>query len=269
MVEVPAGSFLMGTPPTEARRDHDEGPVRMVRIAAFGLATVPVTRGEFAAFVLATGRSSSGGCWTSVPSRSPPWEEEPERSWRSPGFDQTERDPVVCVSWNDTQDYVAWLSQTTGHRYRLPTEAEWEYAARAGTTTIRFWGDGPEDACQFANVSDLTAAEALSIARSPTLVFMCRDGYAHTAPVGRFRANPFGLHDMLGNAWQFVQDCHRESYEGAPTDGSAVAGAPCNGRVARGGSFNNEPHLVRSGYRSAARVTWRTFNLGFRLARSL
>src|SRR5262249_46599041 len=153
----------------------------------------------------------------------------------------------VCVSFEDAQRYVQWLSRKTGKLYRLPTEAEWEYAARAGTTTARFWGDGRERACDFANVADFTGAETLNWNKgNQDQVFQCRDGYANTAPVGSFRPNAFGLYDMLGNVFQWTEDCYHNSYDAAPSDGSAWTTGECKYRVLRGGSWNVSPRSVRS-----------------------
>ena len=128
---------------------------------------------------------------------------------------------------------------------RLPSEGEWEYAARARTATARYWGDGRGEACANANVNDRTSK---SVNGFKWASFDCDDGYAGTAPVGSFRANAFGLHDMLGNLWEWGQDCWNESYSGAPTDGSAWTSGDCSRRVLRGGSWSNYPRNVRSAY---------------------
>lgn len=249
MVVVPAGSFLMGSPESEPGRHPDEGPQHQVSVRAFAIGRSHVTRGQFGAFVRTTNHQTSGGCYVTPTNRDPPWELNPRRNWQSPGFAQTDQHPAVCISWDDAQAYVRWLSQRTGRAYRLPSEAEYEYAARAGTTAARFWGDAPERACAYANVADLTAAQALNLARTPHHIHLCRDGYVYTAPVARFRANRFGLHDMLGNAWQWVEDCHHDNYVGAPGDGSVWTAGPCEGRVARGGSWRYPPRNVRAGSR--------------------
>jgi formylglycine-generating enzyme len=186
------------------------------------------------------------------------------------------------VSYDDAQRYVQWLSRKTGKSYRLPTEAEWEYAARAGTTTARFWGDGRDQACNFANVADLTLAEALNWNKgNKNIVFQCRDGYVYTAPVGSFRPNGFGLYDMLGNVYQWTEDCYQESYIGAPTDGSAVTSGECKFRVLRGGSWTGYPRFLRSAHRKrgyaadyripavGAVADHRIGDVGFRVGRTL
>jgi sulfatase modifying factor 1 len=140
---------------------------------------------------------------------------------------------VVCVSWEDASAYVRWLSQKTGKRYRLLTEAEWEYAARADTTTTRFWGDDAHRSCDYANGADVAAAARLSDV-SIGAHALCDDRYAYTAPVGSYRANAFGLHDMLGNVWEWTQDCWNTTYSGAPTDGTAWDAGDCSMRAVRG-----------------------------------
>ena len=225
MVVVPAGSFLMGESMAETERDiaampldendtdklslASEHPQHKVTVAQpFAIGRYFVTRGEFAAFVEETAyKPASGGCVVFTNHRYP---ERPEAGWESPGFTQTDRDPVVCVSWTDAQAYVAWLnSKIQGPKgaadagaYHLPSEAEWEYAARAGTQTVRWWGDTIG-----ANNADCEGCGSRWDDQQP-------------APVGSFRPNPFGIFEMLGSAWQWTQDCWNKEYAGAPTDGS-------------------------------------------------
>jgi formylglycine-generating enzyme required for sulfatase activity len=189
-------------------------------------------------------------------------------SYTSPGFDQTDRDPVVCVTWEDAQSYVRWLSERTGYAYRLPTDAEWEYAARARTRTARWWGDRADDACANANVADRAAARVFNWAQTADQIHRCTDGYVNTSPVGTFRANPFGLHDMLGNAWQWVEDCFQRA-EGRPADERAVSRSACGISVIRGGSWQDPPRMVRSGWRRWAENGVRSGAIGFRVARTL
>jgi formylglycine-generating enzyme required for sulfatase activity len=264
MVAVPAGTFRMGTPEGEAGRDGNEGPQHDVTVRSFAIARSHVTRGQFAAFVRATGYATSGGCYDFRSNGQ--WQVNPQRNWRSPGFAQTDQHPVVCVSWNDAQAYVRWLSSRTGRAYRLPSEAEYEYAARAGTTTARFWGDGMAEACRYANVSDLSAAEALRLARTPDTIHMCRDGHVYTAPVASFQPNRFGLYDVLGNAWQWVLDCYNETYAGAPADGSAWTTGACDNHVMRGGSWDYHPRYLRAGSRAGFDIDDRYPNAGIRVA---
>jgi len=272
MVNLPPGTFTMGAPPSETTRERvpnefaaRERPQHSVTIAAnFALGQYAVTRGEFAVFVSETGYEPGGRCLSTTTDG-----QVVVGSWRNPGFAQTDTHPVVCVTFWDAQRYVRWLSLKTGKSYRLPTEAEWEYAARAGTTTARFWGDRGDLACDFANVADLTAAEELNFETDEQHVFQCRDHYVYTAPVGSFRPNAFGLSDMLGNVWQWVEDCFHESYDDAPSDGSAWTSGDCKDRILRGASWFVYPRLVRSAVRVRFNPDSRANKIGFRVAATL
>ena len=264
VVVVASGSFMMGSPGGEDGRDDDEDPVHRVRIVEpFAVGVMEVTRGEFGRFVRETGHSTGNACRTHEGGE---WKERSGRSWRIPGFSQADGHPVVCVSWEDAQSYVRWLSGETGKRYRLLSESEWEYVARGGTRTSRHWGDRASDACQYANVADRSAKEKYT----RWAIHECRDGYVHTAPTGSFVANPYGLHDALGNVWEWVEDCWHDDYDGAPTDGSAwTSGGGCSRRVLRGGSWGNSPGFVRSANRSGSPSGNRDSLVGFRVARTL
>lgn len=270
LVEVPAGRFLMGSSGSEtvdqgadARRVSNEGPVHEVLMGQpFRLGRHEVTRGEFAQFVAATGRDMAGcASWEDGG-----WVHYPELDWRNPGFPQADDHPVVCVSWLDAQAYIAWLGQRTGESWRLPSEAEWEYAARAGHAGQHHWADGASP-CDYANGADFASAEADGLPRRPGIIFECDDGFAWTAPVGSFPANDFGLHDMLGNVWEWVADCYVPSYEGAPGDGSARTDGDCGSHVLRGGSWKYPARTVRFAIRGPGKADARTNNSGFRLAR--
>jgi len=193
----------------------------------------------------------------------PEWKLATGFSWRHTGYAQTDRDPVICVSWDDAKAYIAWLSKKAARPYRLPTEAEWEYAARAGSAAARFWGDDRSQACRYANVADLAKLAPHNPQLEP---FKCSSGFVATAPVGSFLPNAFGLHDMLGNVWQLVEDCWNNDYQGAPDDGSAWLAGYCKLRVLRGGSYNDDPALVRTGNRNKAQTGLRGHNWGFRVA---
>jgi formylglycine-generating enzyme required for sulfatase activity len=277
MVVLPAGSFTMGSPDDEPGRYDREGPLRRVSIRQFAVGKVDVTRGQWAAFVSATNRETRGGCFWTGRSGSKP---DPAGSWRDVGFPQDDDHPVVCVTWDDAQAYVRWLSQQTGHRYRLLTEAEWEYAARAGTTTAYPWGTTTTH--EYANYGADTCCSALASGR---------DQWVNTSPVGAFPPNAFGLYDMQGNVLQWVQDCFAPSYAGLPTDGSAyetvvelkMAGRmsymtgtrSCSYRMLRGANWNDPPTMIRSAYRNfgpgpgATLQDYRSTGVGFRVARTL
>lgn len=263
MMAIPAGSFDMGSPDSEDERDDDEGPVRRVRVAVFALGKTEITRGQFAAFVKKTGYDSGDKCWTFADGKF----REHEGDWRNPGYLQDDNHPVTCISWNDAQAYAKWMSRRTGRQYRLPTEAEWEYAARGKTRSSRYWGDGPDNACKYANVTDKTAKAQIPGALS-WLAHDCTDGFAYTAPAGRFKANAFGLKDMLGNVWEWTEDSYHDSYDGAPADGRAWQGEGAR-HALRGGSWNSDPQNVRAAIRNSNKSALRFSIFGFRLARKL
>ncbi len=248
MVVVPAGSFMMGSPSSEEGRDDDEGPQHRVTIPApFAVGKYEVTFAEWDACVAA------GGCNGYRPD---------DQGWGRG------RRPVINVSWDDAKAYVRWLSRKTGERYRLLSEAEWEYAARAGTRTSRYWGDDVGAQCDHANGYDRTAKAEFDYDWEPEPA-PCRDGSIHAARVGSYGENGFGLSDMLGNVWEWVEDCWHDSYAGAPTAGSAwVSGGDCEKRVLRGGSWLN-PWVLRSAGRNEASTEVRGDLVGFRVSRTL
>jgi formylglycine-generating enzyme len=268
MMLIPAGSFMMGVPPEDDERQDVPKEVRpfnkpqhlVTFEGSFYLGRYPVTRSEFAAFVSATHFNPRGGCYGVFASVK-------KLNWRNPGFQQTDRDPVVCVSFTDAEAYIEWLNLKTGFIYRLPSEAEWEYAARAGTTTAWFWGDDPAMACQYANLLDRSLVAEIHHVYAPAVV-PCSDGFTRTAPVGSFRPNAFGLYDMLGNASQWTSDCWNLTYVGAPTNGSAWEDGDCSWSSSRGGDWNTFLWNSRTGVRHANRIENRINTTGFRLARN-
>lgn len=271
MVVVPAGSFVMGTPGAAAERGAGAAERQFVVVEiprAFALGRLEVTRGEYARFVADSGHEPQAGCrvWDPALLR---FNEDPRRGWQDiatpakPGDDH----PASCVSFTDAQAYVQWLSEKTGARYRLPSEAEWEYAARAGSRTLRPWGDAAEDGCGFANTYDLVAAARYRLGWEEA---RCRDGQADLAPGGQYGANAFGLHDMIGNVSEWVQDCATASYVGRPRDARAwewLGG--CDERIRRGGSWLTPAGATRSGARAAAATGERAADAGFRVALDL
>jgi len=268
LVVVPAGRFVMGATPEEEERtllpadfrDRSQ-PRRSINVKRFAVGRFEVTRGEYRVFAEATGRAGDG-CFVWSGSD---FETDPAKSWRNPGFAQDDAHPATCVNWEDASAYVMWLSQQVGRKYRLLTEAEWEYAARAGTTTTRYWGDDSSATCDYANGADRSSAARVPGA-ADWVVADCDDRHVYTAPVGRFRPNAFGLHDMLGNAEEWTQDCWKTDYSGAPTDGSAVAAGNCSLRAVRGGSWIDSPIGVPAAYRVGSHVTIRVSRRGFRVA---
>jgi sulfatase modifying factor 1 len=272
MVAVAAGNFEMGAATAENVREGSperyiqwESPVHRVDIRhPFAVSVAEVTRAQFAAFVNETGYSATS-CDIA---KGNDWDSRADKSWKDPGFVQNNNHPVVCVNWHDAKAYVTWLATNTGKPYRLLTEAEWEYIARAGTTTARFWGDDRMSACKHANVPDRSIARTTS---DPQIAFNCEDGFIFTSPAKSFAPNAFGLYDTIGNVWEWVEDCFHDSYTTAPNDGSAwQPEADCQHHVARGGSWN--PRLasqLRSAARGRVTTTLRNSNLGIRVALTL
>ncbi len=248
MVVVPAGTFLMGSEDGE----KDELPVHRVAVKRFSIGKYEVTNAEFVAFLNEIGDRGS---------QSEPWFEDKSADSRSHIIKQGSRyvvesgfehHPLIEVSWYGAQAYVKWLREKTGKKYRLPSEAKWEYAARAGSTTQYPWGD--------------------KIGRNNANCDGCGSQWDNkgTAPVGRFAANEFGLFDTVGNVWEWVEDCWQESYCGAPEDGNVwISGGECDSRVWRSGSWGSDPGGVRSAFRHGFDRVNRNGHGGFRLAQDL
>ena len=238
MVVVRAGSYMMGSPSSDEGRRDNEGPVHRVRIAEpFAVGVYEVTFAEWDACV------SDGGCGGHRPV---------DGRWGRG------KRPVIDVSWEDARAYVGWLSRKTGKGYRLLSESEWEYVARAGTGTRYWWGD------------------SIGSGRANCDGCGSRWDDEQTAPVGSFPANGFGLHDVHGNVWEWVEDCWHDDYRGAPSDGSAwttwTSGGECSQRMLRGGSWDDAPRFLRSANRSGRgnrSVYLGSVDLGFRVARTL
>ena len=271
MVVVPAGSFMMGSPKSEKGREKDEGPEHSVTFAkSFAVGKSEITRAQFATFVAATDYKMGNDCWTYEKRGDNKWnwEKTKNRHWQSPGYEQTGGHPVVCVSWNDANAYIAWLNKkVSGARYRLMTEAEWEYSARANSKTRYSYGDNPDQLCRHSNGTDRTPEPKTGATWSK--FSKCKDGHYYTAPVQSYKANSFGLHDMHGNVWEWVQDCYKDNYKSAPVDGSAVTLDNCSRRVLRGGSWLNGPQGLRSANRSRNYPGNRSSFSGFRVVRML
>ena len=244
-------------------------PPHRVSIKPFKISKYEITLGQFRQFVIATDYVSDAEKYESCGY----WNNDRKGmaydrgyNWHNPGFPQSDdTHPVVCISWNDAQAFIIWLNQITDQHYRLPTEAEWEYAARAGTTTKYSFGNNSEYLCEFANGYDLSGGR---LNMFPGFKFSdCDDGYVYTAPVGKFKANYFGLFDMHGNVFEWVEDCWHENYLGAPTDGSAwLENADCDLRTRRGASWDYEPDwmVITIRYREPRNHSYH--NRGFRLA---
>ena len=267
LVVVASGSYRMGSPSGEEGRDDDEGPVHRVEIGErLAVGVYEVTVGQWRRFARETGYSAGDRCRVYEEEQGEwKWRWGSGRNWERPGFVQDEGHPVVCVSWEDAQAYARWLSRKTGKGYRLPSESEWEYVARGGTRSARYWGEGERGQCRYANGAD----EAGKRQYNWTWGASCDDGYVHTSPVGSFEANGYGLRDVLGNVWEWVGDCWNESYEGAPADGSAWTRGNCGARVLRGGSWVDVPMGLRSACRDWGTSGDRISDVGFRIVRTL
>ncbi|MBI1180616.1 MAG: SUMF1/EgtB/PvdO family nonheme iron enzyme [Alphaproteobacteria bacterium] len=272
LVVVPAGSFAMGIQPAEDASGKvapsmaaSERPLHGVTFRKpFALEQTEVTRQQFDAFVRDT-QYQATGCEVFDGNT---WVLDRSKSWRDPGFYQDKDHPVVCVNRADAQAYIAWLSKKAGVKYRLPTESEWEYAARAGTSGAYVWGNDLTQACFDANVAGSTHMNRYK-GRPTSLVFACDSHHAETAPVGKYRANAFGLYDMFGNVREIVADCWNPDHRNATADGAAVTTGDCDATVARGGGWADPPANLRSARRMRAAADERRGDQGFRIARDL
>jgi len=283
MVVIESGSFTKGSPVSDQGSREDERPQHQVDISYnFAIGRYEVTRREYETFVQSTGHDSRGGCYGAT--------EEGiqlgiELNWYDPGYAVADNHPVVCVSWNEAVSYARWLSEETGETYRLLSESEWEYSARAGTKTIRFWGDSDEG-CDYANGADLdiTPESFLEemkgrgtkiVLPENWVVANCHDGYEYSAPVGSFEPNDFGVYDILGNVAEWVGDCWEASYENSPRDGTPRLAGDCNRPILRGASYYDMPLYLRSsnhyGFQSnqSENKDTRYINFGFRVLREL
>jgi formylglycine-generating enzyme required for sulfatase activity len=291
MVVIPTGSFIMGSTEKElGNNDYTpselqlERPQHKVNVKQFAAGKFDITKAEWAAFVKATNRVATGACsWAALPNDTlKPWEPNKAANWNHVGFKQDSTHPAICITWNDAQDYIQWLNKKTGLHYRLLTEAEWEYAARAGTSTAYPWGDSASH--EYANYgTDTTAGVGFASGR---------DKWIATSPVGSFPPNQFGLYDMNGNVLQWVQDCVSDSYTNFTVDGSVYTSEDtlkmkedtwswmngkkaCSFRMCRGGDAWDNPPLIRSASRNWGEVSenkltdFSSAGLGFRVARTL
>ncbi len=246
MVVIPPGSFTMGSPASEPQRYKNEDPSHTVTFAQFfAVGKFAVTFREWDICV------ADGGCGAYRPEDKPVTYLPEEKGWGRG------RQPVINVSWHDAKAYVSWLSQKTGKTYRLLSESEREYAARAGTDTPFWWGSSISD--QQANY-----VSSWSYNNGPK-----GERRGRPVPVDWFEPNPWGLYQVHGNIYDWVEDCWNDNYSGAPTDGSAWTSGECKTRVARGGSYAVSPEAVRSAYRNGASTDTRGHDIGFRVARML
>ncbi len=259
MLRLPTGTFRMGSPTGEDGRDQDEEPVENVKIHAFALGETEVTLKQWREFERQSGYRADSGClrWTGEG-----YELAAQLGWRYPGFDQTDEHPVVCISWRDAQAYVQWLSKKVSQSYRLPTEAEWEYAARAGTSQPYPWHSSAPTICSQGNSADVS----LRLRNPQWRTESCNDAYPFTAPAGSFPPNNWGLYDMHGNVMEWVENCWSQELQ--PQTPVQVL-LNCRSRVMRGGSWDLPKKYMRSAYRGKSNEANHGEALGFRVARSL
>ena len=265
MVVIPPGSFDMGYDGGIAE-DRYDGPVHRVTIHyAFALGRFEITTAQFRRFVAETGHETPNDCriWTADGMRN-----TPGLSWRNPGYSRPPLDdePVACITWPDAKAYVAWLRAKTSQPYRLPTEAEWEYVARDRNTHTFAWGEDPDEACAYANVYDESGRNPLR----PNTPVNCDDGFTMASPVGSFPPNSFGVYDIVGNVWEWVEDCYVAPYGDQPTDGRAfLLEDGCNVRSVRGGCWSTQTQRLRPTFRGRDEETLITQVFGLRIARDL
>jgi formylglycine-generating enzyme required for sulfatase activity len=280
LVAIPPGEFLMGAPATDDLAREDEKPAHAVRITrGFYLAAHEVSVGQFQAFVEATRfttAAESDGLGSSGydPARRGFEYDSPKYSWRFTGYFQDDRHPVVNVAWHDAQAFCQWLSEKEGRTYRLPTEAEWEYACRAGSSMRFVTGDAVGSLQATANLCDralemewdTSTVERYGIDPARIQFLPWNDGHAFTAPVGSYAPNAFGLYDMLGNAGEFCADGYAlDAYAVSPVDNPTGPSDQTKGHVVRGGTFLNDAHLVRASSRVECLDGYRNYVIGFRV----
>lgn len=263
MVIVPRGQFLMGSPESEPGRGKDESPVHPVSIDyVLAVSVHEVTLAQYREFMAASKRAVGGNCITDRV-KSGDWQPNAATTYRDPGYPQGPDHPVVCVSWEDAQAYVDWINAQSGGGYRLPTEAEWEYIARAGSQHAYPWGDSADDGCKDANNGDANAAK-----KYPDAIWArCDDGSLNTAPVGSYQPNAFGLYDVMGNVAEWTLDCGAPEYAHAPADGSAQLARGCDRRITRGGSWGTMSKDTRSANRMRYSAGDRDDSIGIRVVR--
>ncbi len=263
MVAIPSGSFTMGAkkghPLPDYPKSRVELPLHTVNVSTpFRISKSEISFREYTHFARKVGKAvSTAAC-----------------PWLPPGATPSTAKsyPVVCVSKKDAEEYTAWLTKETGFNYRLPSESEWEYAARGGSGTLWYWGDSAAEACRYENVADAAYALAVAAFSTKLQTFSCDDRHFLVSPVGMYEANPFGLLDVLGNAREWVADCWSNTYNGYPVGGSARKARgkkPCKTGVQRGGSFVSGPHRSRAAYRLRAAMGSRSALVGFRVVREV
>ena len=245
MLIIPSNEMMV-------KKDNDVSELKTNVIKRFAIGKYEVTKEQYSAFIKESGYKSEKIC------------NGKEFNWENPGFKQEATHPVVCINWNDAKSYVQWLSQKNNQIYRLPKESEWDYAAKAGAKYSRYWGESSDLACTYANVMDKSGKSAGSI-RVP---HNCDDHYVYTSPVGDFKPNSFGLYDIVGNAWEWVENCWDDNYQRAinkPLSNKET----CIKRTLRGGCWNGSPDNALLTSRGGVDSVSRTSKWGLRVVREL
>ncbi len=273
MAVIPAGSATLGSHPQEIDRFSAERDLTEVTISSpYAMSKTEVTLAQYRRFMSETQHVSQPQIRDGAPRIGCNYYDGKsygyihDHSWQNPGYPQREDAPVVCVSWSDATAYAKWLCQKTGKNYRIPSSVEFEYASRAGSQSTWYWGNKSADACEYANVADRSLSKVYP--NRPT--FNCDDGYVYTASVAQFKANAYGLYDMIGNAWEWTDDCFRMDLTDAPTNGSAwleeAEDGDCMMRTPKGGSWISGIGWSRAAVRSRDHAHYKSFMLGFRVA---
>lgn len=280
LVVLPTGTAIVGADASEgislglpadlAAREQPRRRIPIERSIAFG--RFEITIAQFAAFVADTGYAPEPGCWRF---ESSDWTFDTSLSWRDAKLDQRDDHPVTCVNWHDAEAYVRWLSKRTGHAYRLPSEVEWEYAARAGTEGAYWFGSDRGAICRYLNLGDLDTEARFRWAGRPTKLDLawtpeaCHDGFATTSPVGAKPPNAFGIYGVLGNVMEWAADCWFDDYSTGPVDQNARASGDCSYRVMRGQGWVAIAGSARASFRRKMAPGDRRFTFGIRVVRDV
>ena len=281
MQAIPAGIARLGSDEAEAERydvpdmyaQRERPRIEVAITAPFAISRTEITNAQFAAFVSASGYEAEPGCWRFLGNR---WEFDPLASWRRPGIPTAADYPVTCINAADAEAYSAWLAAETGLDYRLPSEAEWEYAARANRPGSTYWNDSMHDLCWFANPGDRSTAHAYGWEQTMPIVAehawhgaQCDDGFAALAPVASFAPNAFGLYDMIGNVNEWTADCFTPTHADHPAVQEPLWVAECDYRLLKGHTWTGNERTSRPAFRLRLKSDDRRFNLGFRIVRSI
>ncbi len=272
MVVIPSGQSIIGSNKSEQEKGHlaigesgeHEKPEFTVSLSNFALAKTEITRGQFRKFIESSNYKPSAGCWLF---KTILWKFDKKRNWANPGFNQDDYHPVVCVNWDDANAYAEWLTDTTGKKYRLASEAEWEYAARGGKQSKYFWGESISKACEYANVYDVVGKQKIKSKWQKHL--QCDDSASYTRSVAMYKANGYGLFDMIGNVMEWVDDCWNTKHDASNTTGKSRKSGGCAKRVQKGSHFSNSQFSLRPASRWSDEPVDRSIYGGFRVMREL